>query len=145
MKRPSSHPLRRPRWLLIVALAGCPLLSCHRQSATEKAAISVAQSWLAVTDAGGYPQSWSDGAGYMHRAVGQAQWEASMNKLRKPLGKVLARTLRSAKDGVTELYEQPCVRVKFDTSFENKSSALETVTVMPENDGQLKVAGYFIE
>jgi len=37
------------------------------------------------------------------------------------------------------------VIVQFDTAFENKRSAIETVTVMPQKDGQWKIAGYFIK
>ncbi len=35
--------------------------------------------------------------------------------------------------------------IQYDSSFENKQSALETVTDMLEKDGQWKVTGYFIK
>jgi hypothetical protein len=35
--------------------------------------------------------------------------------------------------------------MQFDTSFENKKSAVETVTFMREKDGTWKAAGYYIK
>jgi ribosomal protein S17E len=35
--------------------------------------------------------------------------------------------------------------MRFDTSFENKKSAVETVTFMQEKDGKWKAAGYYIK
>ncbi len=118
------------------------LLGC--QSRAEKNATTAAQSWLSINDAGQYQQSWTAAAPYLERAAAQPQWEASMNKMRKPLGNVLARRKKSAAETTTALGDR-CVVVQFDTSFEHKQSATETVTVMPENDGQWKVAGYFIQ
>jgi ribosomal protein S17E len=37
------------------------------------------------------------------------------------------------------------VVIKYDTSFENKKSAVETVTPMLDKDGKWRVAGYFIK
>jgi hypothetical protein len=35
--------------------------------------------------------------------------------------------------------------VQFDTSFERKSAAVETVTPMIDPDGRWRVSGYFIK
>lgn len=107
-------------------------------------ATGAAQSWLSVNDAGQYPQSWTAAAPYLERAAAEKQWEASMNQVRKPLGNVLARRRKSATETTTALGDH-CVVIQYDTSFEHKESATETVTVMPEQDGQWKVAGYFIQ
>jgi hypothetical protein len=37
------------------------------------------------------------------------------------------------------------VVVQFDTSFEKKKTAIETVTPMKEPDGRWRVSGYFIK
>lgn len=131
-----------PTKLTIVLVACLTLLGCQHRA--EKNATSAAQSWLSINDAGQYPQSWTAAAPYLERAAAQPQWEASMNKMRKPLGNVLARRKKSAAETTTALGDS-CVVIQFDTSFEHKQSATETVTVMPENDGQWKVAGYFIQ
>lgn len=70
-----------------------------------------------------------------------------MVTFRKPLGGLESRHLDSAQFA-TDLPGAPdgkYVVMKFDTSFANKKSAIETVTFMLEKDGQWKVAGYFIK
>jgi hypothetical protein len=37
------------------------------------------------------------------------------------------------------------VVIQFETSFENKKSAIETVTPMLDQDGKWRVSGYFIK
>jgi hypothetical protein len=48
-----------------------------------------------------------------------------------------ANTLPGAPDGEYVVFQ-------FDTSFERKEAALETVTTIHEADGQWRVAGYFV-
>jgi len=131
-----------PRPLLFTLCICVTLVAC--KSDREKAATVAAQTWLSLIDAGSYAQSWTVSAPYLQRVAAETNWEASMNRVRNPLGRVLSRKTRSAKATLTALNDQ-CVIVEFDTAFENKRSAIETVTVMPQKDGQWKIAGYFIK
>ena len=66
--------------------------------------------------------------------------------IRQPLAGVVTRELKS-KTHVTELPGAPdgdYVVIQFNTTFENKRVAVETVTPMLEDDGNWLVAGYFI-
>jgi hypothetical protein len=128
--------------VLTALCAGLVLSSC--QHGAEKAATAAAQTWLVLIDAGNYSQSWTVAAAYLQRVAAEPQWEASMNRVRKPLGRLLSRQKKSAKETTTALGDR-CVIIEYDTAFENKSVALETVTVMPAKDGPWKVAGYFIK
>jgi hypothetical protein len=131
------------RWALLIGLLGFLTLdSCDRQG--EKAATATAHAWLSTVDAGDYSQSWASAAPYLQHAASQAAWEASMTRMRGPLGKVLSRNTVSATATRTAL-DDPCVIVKVETAFEHRPSAIETVTVMPVKDAQWKVAGYFIQ
>ncbi len=70
-----------------------------------------------------------------------------MEGIRRPLGNVLTRELKG-KAYVTELPGAPdgqYVVIQFNTAFENKRVAVETVTPMLEDDGSWRVAGYFIK
>ncbi|MGB3565135.1 MAG: DUF4019 domain-containing protein, partial [Thermoanaerobaculia bacterium] len=63
-----------------------------------------------------------------------------------PLGKVLSRKVKS-KQYATSLPGAPdgeYVVIQFETSFENKTTAIETVTPMKDEDGKWRVSGYFI-
>jgi hypothetical protein len=125
------------------------LLLCQAvvaDQAGEKAAIEAANQWVALVDAGKYPQSWDNAAGYFKGAVKRDQWEASLSAARKPLGRVLSRNLK-ATQYATRLPGAPdgeYVVIQYATSFEGKRSAIETITPMREKDGKWRVAGYYI-
>ena len=115
-------------------------------SAAERAAESSATAWLALVDAGKYGQSWNEAAAVFRSALTKAQWEAALDKARKPLGKVLSRKLSGAKY-TTELPSAPAgeyVVIQYETKFEGAPSATETITPMREKDGSWKVSGYYI-
>jgi hypothetical protein len=113
----------------------------------EKAAQSAAEAWLSLVDASNISQSWAEAAAPFKRAVDQQGWEKADNAARTPLGKVLSRTLKSARYMTTlpGVPDGEYVVVQFDTSFEKKKTAIETVTPMKEPDGRWRVSGYFIK
>ena len=116
-------------------------------TSNEAAAQAAAETWLALVDAGNYAQSWTDAAAYFKKAVDQPGWQKSLEAVRAPLGKKVTRALKSAKYA-TSLPGAPdgeYVVVQFDTNFENKKVAVETVTPMKEADGTWRVSGYFIK
>jgi hypothetical protein len=113
----------------------------------ESRAVEAMQIWLNLVDEGNYAQSWLDACRYFKGMVKQDQWEHSLKGARQPLGKALSRTLKSAehKTSLPGVPDGEYVVIRFDTSFENKKSAIETVTAMLEKDGMWRVAGYFIK
>jgi hypothetical protein len=105
------------------------------------------KQWLALIDAGHYVQSWEAAAGYFKNAVPEHQWEQTLKAVRYPLGKRLSREVKSARY-TTSLPGAPdgeYMVIQFLTSFENKKSAIETVTPMVESDRGWRVSGYFIK
>jgi hypothetical protein len=117
------------------------------QSAGEKAAVAAAQKWLVLIDQGDYSASWKEAAPFFQGAVTETSWETSMASFRKPLGNLLSRRLKSAQR-ITEMPGAPdgqYVVMQFETSFANKKSAIETVTVGPKQDGKWKASGYYIK
>ena len=112
----------------------------------EKAAESSAQSWLALVDGGKYGESWDAAAALFKGATSRSQWEAALEKVRRPLGKVVSRKLLGAKF-MNELPNAPkgeYVVIQYDTAFENKAGAVETITPMKDRDGSWRVSGYYI-
>ncbi|MFQ5989816.1 MAG: DUF4019 domain-containing protein [Candidatus Methylomirabilales bacterium] len=113
----------------------------------EKEAFRAANAWLSLVDGGRYAKSWETAADYFKAAVQEEQWVTSLKAIRKPLGSVHYRTLKYKKY-TTALPGAPdgeYVVLQFTTSFENKKSAIETVTPMRDNDGEWRVAGYYIK
>jgi len=115
--------------------------------AAEKAAQAAAEKWLGLVDQGQYAESWGTAASYFKNAVPEKQWVQSMKGARQPLGKMISRRLKSA-TFTTSLPGVPdgqYVVIQYATSFENKASAVETVTPMRDPDQQWRVSGYFIK
>ncbi len=113
----------------------------------ERAAVEAAQSWLSVVDSEEYGSSWDEAADYFKGAVSTEQWQQTMEAVRKPLGNTVSRVLKS-KRYHTSLPGAPdgeYVVIQFNTSFDNKKSAIETVTPMKDEDGKWRVSGYYIK
>ncbi len=132
----------------LAVLAICLLGSAATASETQEiAALRAARTWLAVVVTGNYDESWQAAAGYFRTAVGKEQWRQAMEGVRRPLGNLLTREPKG-KTYMTELPGAPdgqYVVIQFDTAFENKRAAVETVTPMLEDDGSWRVTGYFIK
>ncbi len=132
--------------LSLAALAA--LMGCGRKSnpAAETAALTVAQTWLAQVDAGQYGESWDQAAQVFRGAVSREQWIQVMQSTRAPLGPNLSRKLVT-KQYRTTLPGAPdgeYVVIIFAASFQNKQSAVETITPMLDKDGTWRVSGYYM-
>ena len=113
----------------------------------ENAAEQSAKAWLVLVDGGKYGESWSSAAEAFKEGVSQAQWQGALEKVRAPLGKVVSRKLKAAKF-TREIPGAPVgeyVVIQYDTDFENKSGAVETITPMKDKDGAWRVSGYYIK
>jgi hypothetical protein len=130
--------------IAIILLAG---ISCATNAQKEKEAVSAAQNWLTLVDTGKYSKSWQEAAGYFKNAVQQDQWEQMLQSVRMPLGKMISRKLKTSiyKTTLPGAPDGQYVVIQFETSFQNKESAIETVTPMFDKDGRWRVSGYYIK
>jgi len=129
---------------ILVAIALLPALACAPAS-DEEAAADAATKWLSLIDAESYSASWDQAAPPLQGAVTKEDWGQAIGALRSSLGKMISRELTTA-EARTSLPGAPDGRyvvIQFETSFEQKESAIETVTPMYE-DGKWRVSGYFV-
>ena len=139
--------IRKIAYAFIVLLILPVMAGAAGNSEKEIAAVSSAEKWLNMIDAEKYALSWKESAEFFRNAITQEQWVRSLQAVRKPLGKLLARKLKT-KNYTTSLPGAPdgeYVVILFETSFENKKAAIETVTPMKDKDGKWRVSGYFIK
>ena len=118
-----------------------------QDSGKEQAAVAAAKKWLTIVDQGKYESSWKEAAQYFKSAVTQDQWKQALQAVRKPLGVLTSRKVMS-KTYMTSVPGAPdgeYVVIQFGTAFENKKSAIETVTPMLDKDGSWRVSGYYIK
>lgn len=123
-----------------------PLARTAPAGDSTSAAREAAEKWLALTDSGQYAESWDEAAGIFRAAITKKEWEAALAKVRTPLGKRESREVQSAipAKSLPGVPDGDYVVFQFSTSFENKASAVETVTPVQEKDGSWRVSGYFI-
>jgi hypothetical protein len=124
------------------ALAPFAMSSESREDAAETAAIT----WLGLIDAGHYDDSWTAASALFREKVPKLQWQAAALNARSPMGALKSRTLQSAtfKTSLPGAPNGEYVVIQFTSSFENKASAIETVTPMKDPDGVWRVGGYYI-
>jgi hypothetical protein len=111
------------------------------------APLAAAVSWLQVLDRGEYAQSWDATSDYFRSLVSRESWAAQVGPLRRGMGGLVSRKPKDAPVFSKSLPGAPdgeYVVVAFSATFTNKETAMETVTLMKETDGQWRVAGYFI-
>jgi len=98
-------------------------------------------------DAEKYVESWDAGSQYLRGAVPREIWRSSLKGMHKPLGKMVSRQLIS-QQYTTSMPGAPdgqYVILQYQTTFENKKSAIETITPALDKDGKWRVSGYFIK
>lgn len=139
------------KFITLFLLTFCTLFQAGYQSQNhpeeEKAAIEAAKSWLALVDSSKYEESWEESATLFQGAVSKDNWVKSLQSVRAPLGNLISREVKS-KEYHTTLPGAPegeYVVIQFNTSFDNKKSAIETVTSMLDKDNEWRVSGYYIK
>ena len=139
--------VRRFACLIFVGIMAIAVSGMTADSGKEKAAGSAAVKWLAAVDEGRYADSWNEAAKYFKNAVTKEHWEQAVRSVREPLGGLVSRETKSTtyKTSLPGAPDGHYVIIQFQTSFENKKSAIETVTPMLEKDGNWRVSGYYIK
>ena len=131
--------------LVMLLLGACPVVQAQQKS--EQLAQESAESWLKLVDFGKYGESWDQAAQFFKTAVSKEQWQTAIRASRDPLGKVLSRNLKSSAFTKTlpGAPDGEYVVIQYDSSFEHKQSAVETITPMLDKDGKWRVSGYYIK
>lgn len=112
----------------------------------EDLAQAAAEAWLKLTDAGDAGASWDQAAKLFKGAVSKEQWAQALAGVRPPLGKVTSRKLvsRQYSEKLPGAPDGKYVTIQYETVFEKKASAVETITPVLDPDGVWRVSGYFI-
>lgn len=132
---------------LFLALFVCSSVAAQAQQKPEELAQQSAGNWVGLIDSGKYADSWQEAAQLFRDAVTKEQWQSAMRASREPLGKMLSRKLKSATFSKTlpGAPDGEYVVIQYDSRFEHKQAAVETVTPMLDKDGKWRVSGYYIK
>ena len=132
-------------------------------TAEEQDALSAAERWLVPVDAGKYADAWAMAAAAFKAQVDRQAWREGARDMRRPYGRVVSRKAErlafvgeappnatpadgaaSAPPAAPEPARNRQVAILFDTRFTGKKTATEQLTVVREQDGIWRVAGYFL-
>ena len=118
-----------------------------KHASGEQAAVQSAETWLTLVDEGKYGESWDESASIFKNALPKDKWAEMLSSTRPPFGKVLQRVVekKSYKTSVPGAPDGEYVVIQFQTKFEHKTSAIETVTPTKEKDCVWRVSGYYIK
>ena len=149
---------------LIFLLAGMIIfLGCGPKETTEKEtkpqtteninpmaqqeAVESANAWLALIDSEKYAESWDEAAQIFQNSISKEEWETTVKNVRANFGKYLEREIKSTTftKSLPGAPDGEYVVIQFETKFEKKKNAVETITPVKEDDGSWRVSGYFIK
>ena len=111
-------------------------------SGPEDEAQTAAEAWLILVDSRNYAESWEEAAALVQQAVTKEDWNGIIAGARRPLGKMLSRTYTETLPGAPD---GKYVVIQFETTFEKKKRAIETITPMMGPDGTWRVSGYYVK
>lgn len=134
-------------FVFVFALLLTLCTALQAQQKPEQLAQQSSDAWLALVDSGKYAESWQEASQLFRAAVTKEQWQSALRGSRDPLGKMLSRKLKSATYTKTlpGAPDGEYVVMQYESSFEHKQSAVETVTPMLDKDGKWRVSGYYVK
>ncbi len=130
--------------LAAVAVTGGSSLAAPKP---EEEAQKATEKWLSLVDSGKYEEAWKASSTYSQAAIKLELMQRSLTEVRKPLGDVVSRKLKSVEfaKSFPDLPDGEHVILHFITSFKNKSNIVEMVVSTKEKSGAWKNSGYFIK
>jgi len=146
---PIGSPYRSVRLVLYCAIAVSCLFTvgCGLSKAQQQQAVATVTPWLEMIDTEKYDEGWRRTGEYFKGTIASERWNELMRAYRRPLGRMLSRSLTSAKreKSLPGVPDANYVVIKFNTVFEKKKEAVETVITIVDQSGQLSVVGYYVE
>lgn len=149
MTRPAKPRLAR-RLFFLLTLTACALVLALPAAATDKdlqAAQDSALAWLSLIDQGQYARSWQETGQSFQKAVRRDSWVKTISAIRAPLGKAAGRIISAAKSEKNPpgAPQGQYMLMRLQSSYANKKTALETLTLAKEPQRGWRVVGYFIK
>jgi hypothetical protein len=142
--------MQKPRLTVFILVIILSVLIGQQASGTDSKttnAIKAAEEFLILVDTSQYAQSWDTAATFFKSQVTKETWVKQISSLRPAFGKVTNRNILGAQS-LKQLPGAPdgdYVVIQYNTSFENKRKAVETITPMLDKDGKWHVSGYYIQ
>jgi hypothetical protein len=111
------------------------------ETVAKRDATAAAKAWLALVDAGKYPESWEQGSSVFRGKITKDGWVSAISQ-RGSFGKLRERKFDSATYKIVD--GRPTVVILWKGSYEAMPSLTEQVA-MTLDDGKWRSSGYFVK
>ena len=130
--------------LLLVVV---PVLNKMPSQLVSERSIFAASQFLFLVDTEEYAQSWEISSENLKKMLNKAAWQEQITKIRSFLGPVVERAYSSISytDSAIDVPEGEYVVMTFVSKFELREKVIETITLMLGDNGEWRVAGYFLK
>ena len=116
------------------------------EASSIEAAQVAANNWLDRFDAGDAGTCWDMSSAAFRKAVTRDKWISDLQTVRETVGSIQQRDRKEARftRSLPGAPEAPYVLMQNSVRYEKRGSGIETITMVRENDGAWRMAGYFI-
>jgi len=106
-----------------------------------------AETWLTLLDNQKYEETWNNASAYFKEIVPKKNWIQNISKIKKIFGKIKSRKIIGTKylTSVPGAPDGEYVTLIYQSDFENKKNAIETITPMLDKDSKWRVSGYYVK
>lgn len=125
----------------------CVSFAYADDSAVLKAVESSARAWLDLNDKAEYAESWRTASVHFKQKRQESDWLKTADNIRKPLGDMGNRYIAAAgySKPPSGFPEGEYIILQFYATFKNQALALETVTLIKEQDSVWRVVDYALK
>ena len=133
-------------FLIVVGWCGLSAQKGYSEGAPvqdTQAAQKAADAWLTQVDKENYPEAWKGFSSFFQERMTFEKWKQQIQSARSIFGKFESRKQKGATPTTTlpGAADGNYVTIQYDTTFEKKKSALETLTLKLEKDGKWEADG----
>ncbi|MES3629732.1 MAG: DUF4019 domain-containing protein [Longimonas sp.] len=123
-----------------------PAPSPENPEAVEEAR-EAAESWLELTDAGSFAESWDAAAELLQSEVTRDEWTQQSEQAEQQIGSVEEREFMGGQyqDDIPNVPEGEYVIMQYESSFSGIDQGVMEIVVATMEEGQWKVAGYTVQ
>lgn len=105
------------------------------------------EDFLQLIDSEKYEQGWESSSALMREKIFLEVWNQQIPAMRDKVGTLKNRKQDSSSlsDWAEKAPDGQYLTLKYVSSFEKRAEAIETISLILEDDGHWRVAGYFIK
>ncbi len=106
-----------------------------------------AEQFLQLVDTEKYEQSWNVSSALLQEKIFLEVWNRQIQVMRDKVGSLISRKQGkvSVSDWAEDAPDGKYLTLKYQSSFQKQSSAIETIILVLEDEEHWRVAGYFIK